>query len=494
MSFFDMLSFVTAIVYSDYNDIDASKLHIREGKELLSRLKDFSSALRSIQACVECSRYKITDALNPLVLHDGIKSLPDDILASIFEKVVDLTSQQTRNTLTLASVNRRFRHIALRLPGLWSTLSYLRRTRLKLFLERSAEVGLTVFLGSATPQWYMKEILPHSYRWRNVIICDPKISTNSVLKLTDDEQEIVCPNVQTISVDLLHNRHSSISLGSSFIFPALQHLKISNIMPSLSQDVSASLMSFELQFKASERVSQDLIATFPLLRQLSFMRNLRELSLSFKSIELDIEPDSPDCYLPHLRRFNIELSGETDDDCLMSFLDKLIMTNVQNVFVKLTVEEETHSWISTIFHPTHRLLENLEPRFPSLEDVVIIVEPLYRNRNKLFLFMDNLLGFPHMKTLYIHAPDIYMYFLDPRKMDTRTLRLRTLTIKGCKFGVHKFLDQLLMHVNPDGTQFCRNLEKLEIIGCPEISKNYLLDHLPVEKIGWSPAVDGNYEP
>lgn len=94
-----MLSVVTKPRFSDYDDIDLSRLRIREGKDILSRLKEFASTLRSIQACVEYSVYKITDALSPLILHDGIQSLPDEILASILEEAVDPKRMQTASTL-----------------------------------------------------------------------------------------------------------------------------------------------------------------------------------------------------------------------------------------------------------------------------------------------------------------------------------------------------------------------------------------------------------
>lgn len=487
-----MLSVVTKPRFSEYDDIDLSRLRIREGKDILSQLKEFGSTLRSIQACVEYSIYKITDALSPLILHDGIQSLPDEILASILEEAVDPKRMQTVSTLALASVNRRFRDVVLRLPGLWSSLPYTRKTKFKLFLERSSDVGITVFLGSGMTQWYRREVLPFSQRWTNVIMRDTMGLGEDLLLLTGDKEKIFCPNLRAMIIDVPFDRYFSakLDLGSTFIFPALRHLRLSNTTCILPQDVAANLSSFELRYKAPPPGA--MVDASRLLNRLSFMHNLQDLSLSFGSIELNtvagIE-SSPDCQFPHLIRFNIELSGDTDDNRLKLFLNKLIMTNVRSVCVKATVEVEMQFWITAIFYPGHTWRFSTKHRFPSLEHAVIIVESLHLNRSKDLVSMDDLLEFPHMKTLHIHAPDICSP--NPRILATRTLRLRNLTIKGCRSGVHTFLDLLLVHVNPDGTQLCHSLDKLEIIGCPEISRNYLLDHLPVEKIGWSPAVDMN---
>lgn len=446
---------------------------------------------------MEYSIYKITDALRPLILHDGIQSLPDEILASIFEEAVDPKRMQTGSTLALASVNRRFRDVALRLPGLWSSLPYTRKTKFKLFLERSSDVGITVFLGSGMTQWYRREVLPFSQRWTNVIMRDTMGFGEDLLLLKEDKEKIFCPNLQAMIIDVPFDRYSlaKLDLGSTFIFPALRHLRLSNTTCILPQDVAANLSSFELRYKAPPPGAIVSVDASRLLNRLSFMHNLQELSLSFGSIELNtvagIE-SSPDCQFPHLIRFNIELSGDTDDNRLTLFLNKLIMTNVRSVCVKATVEVEMQFWITAIFYPGHTWHLSTKHRFPSLEHAVVIVEYLHLNRSKDLVSMDDLLEFPLMKTLHIHAPDICSP--NPRILATRTLRLQNLTIKGCRSGVHKSLDLLLVHVNPDGTQLCHILDKLEIIGCPEISRNYLLDHLPVEKIGWSPAVDMSLNP
>lgn len=101
--------------------------------------------------------------------------------------------------------------------------------------------------------------------------------------------------------------------------------------------------------------------------------------------------------------------------------------------------------------------------------------------------MEYLLGHLALRKLYVSAPEILL--TDPEIFKDYKLSLRDVDIIGCNFGVRKFLGLLLTHIYPDSTRSCSSIKKLRVLGCPEVTMNYLLDFLPKEKIDWSPIVD-----
>lgn len=131
--------------------------------------------------------------MRPYVLHIGIKSLPNEVLALIFEQVYELgkTDIDTENPRSSPNVHKtdfvdwrvpvrlshvdpshRFRSVAMKCPGLWTSISYChRRDMVKTFLQRSGRrAGLTIILDVQTPKHMLKDISAISRQWKSVII------------------------------------------------------------------------------------------------------------------------------------------------------------------------------------------------------------------------------------------------------------------------------------------------------------------------------------
>lgn len=451
---------------------------LHSGKAALHSLKELKKALQPLLNYANYSIYKVQDALRPLVLHNGMNIVPDEILAVIFEKAFESAPWSTRY---LASVNRRFRDVALSLPKLWSVLPRFQGMEaFNLYLARSRDAGLIVDLGDVLT-WYWEETMERTQRWESVTITR---KDNKGVNL----QSLSCPRTKTISVELLRLAGTPRRFEEFRIewkLPALRHLTFRNATPALHPSALANLTSLELRLESHTTLCPFLNAS--LLRQLNLMDSLQVLSLTLRRTKFGEENPSLLCDLSSLIDFNIELSDEADTRDLRAFLDKINMKSVRRVSTKmgdeiLAIGSYSSESLSSIFYTSsHRL------RFPNMEAASLIVGPRRKDGEHGNLTMDYLLGHSALRNLYIRSPDFL--FLEPQIFKDHKLSLRDVTIVGCNSGVRELLDYLLPHVNPDGTRLCNSIEKLRILGCVEVTMNYLLDFLLEDKIEWSPVVD-----
>lgn len=406
--------------------------------------------------------------------------VPDDILAMIFEKAFESAPWSTRY---LASVNHHFRNVALSLPKLWSVIpAFQGKEAFNLYLARSRDAGLTVDLGNVL-SWYGKEMMRRTQRWESVKITH---KDNEGVNL----QSLSCPRTKTISVELLHgagNPRRFEEFSIEWKLPALRHLTFRNATPALLPSVLANLTSLELRLESHTTLCP--FSNSTLLRQLNFMDSLQVLSLTLHCTKFGEESPSLLCDLSSLIDFNIDLSDEVDTHGLRTFLDKINMKSVRRLSAKmgdeiLALGSYPRESLSTIFYTSsHRL------RFPNMEAATLVVGPKRKEGENGNLTMDYLLGHSALRNFYIRSPDFL--FLEPQMFKDHKLSLRVVTIIGCNSGVRKLLDHLLTHVNPDGAKLCNSIEKLRVLGCAEVTMNYLLEFLSEEKIEWSPVVD-NY--
>lgn len=465
-------------------DVD-NQLHT--GKTALRRLKGLSKALQSLLNHSEYSIYKIQKALRPLVLHEGLTMISDDVLAMIFEKDFETNPGYTPR---LACVNRRFRDVALSLPKLWSALPLGRgKEKLDVYLNRSKDVGLTVRVGlGMTSMWDEQEVQRHAQRWERVII---EISNEEDKAV--DLQSLSFPRLQSLSVQFLPSHAEYwggfINFDINWKLPALRHLTFWSATPIIPPSVAANLITLDLRLNSPTELRR--YDNAELLRQLSAMHNLQALSLSLHNAHNSEETPSVQCDLPSLRDLSIEISGETKIIDIRKLLHNINLVSVRKIKIGDEPEKRSSFYqyqsLSSLFttsSPHHRLT------FPNMEHITVIISPKRNFRIKnMTLTLDDLLGHSAMRNLHINAPRLQ--FKTPEEFENRELNIRVVSIEGCSFGARKFLDHLLAHVNPDGTRLCSSIEKLRVSGCPEVTMNYLLDFLPEEKIEWSPVVDSH---
>lgn len=465
-------------------DVD-NQLHT--GKAFLRRLKGLNKALRSLLNHSEYSIYKIQKALRPLVLHEGLNMIPNDVLAMIFEKDFESNPGYTPR---LACVNRRFRDVALSLPKLWSALPLGRgKEKLDVYLTRSKDVGLTVRVGlGMTSIWDVQEVQQHAQRWECVYV---EISNEDDKAVAP--KSLSFPRLQSLTVQFIPSRTEYwggfIEFNIDWKLPALRHLTFRSATPIIPPSVAANLITLDLRLNSPTELRR--YDNAELLRQLSAMHNLQALSLSLHNAHNHSEETpSVQCDLRSLRDLSIEISGEAKILDIRRLLHHMNLVSVRKLSIKIDDEPERRSSfyqyqsLSSLFTTSspHHLLT-----FPNTEHITVIISPKrnfgIRNRT---LTLDDLLGHSAMRNLHINAPNLQ--FKTPEEFENRELNIRVVSIEGCSFGARKFLDHLLAHVNPDGMRLCSSIEKLRVLGCPEVTMNYLLDFLPEEKIDWSPVV------
>lgn len=480
---------------SNYRNPDAVQNNVEQGKAALHRLKGLSKALNSLQNHAEFEISRIEEAFSSfkLFLHDGINSAPDDVLAMIFEAAVtaSISGQQagdslfSQTALSVAAVNRRFRSLALQQPVLWSIVLYKHPLLTNLFLRRSGDIALTVFFGPSVPIWYTEAMKLLSHRWGQVIAR----TANGEFHLPENREEeeiLVYPRLHTVQLE--HSRNNPSTVYLTWTVPSLRRLSVQNVIPILPTDTLASLTSFSIT------TAGDVITGRVLLRHLRSMRNVRDLSLSFGSMEgkFGIVP-SPRCTLGSVKWLRIELRHDIhykdSYEDFDNFLDRIAITNVQRFEVDAVYDNKSvmKIWSKALFWSAAGDYTRSSSRLPSVEHMMIDIRPKNALTKELALPADDLFQYSKMKHLYIRAPGLR--FIYPRLKKNCELQIRTVTIKSCKQGVCRFLHVLLSHINPNGTKVCDIIEKLTVIGCTEVTMNFLMKFLPEEKIEWSPVVD-----
>lgn len=476
---------------SNYHNSDTVHANVEQGKTALYHLKGLSKALQSLQSHAKLEIDRIEKAFGSLFLHDGINSAPDDVLAMIFENAITSTivgkpAGEGRTVLSIVSVNRRFRSLALQQPVLWSILPYKHTLHLfNLFLERSGDVALTVYFGPSVPRWYTEAVMLLGYRWGHIVAHSPDY-------LPQNGGEIdVYPRLHTVQLEQSSEAPSTV--GGSWTVPSLRRLSVQNIIPALFSNTIASLTSFTI----TSEVTIDMGKT--LLQNLGAMQNLEELSLSFGSVGAEFVFDSSTpsrCNLASLRRLRLVLNcgirQKDSYETFHGFLDRIATPTVQKFEIIAVYRNRPvlQTWTRALFRSaTTGDYTRSSSRFPSLEHMSIDIMRKGKSNKTFKLPVDDLFQYPEMKHLYISTHSLKLELTSPQLQRGCNVRIRTMTIETCKWGVCSFLQVLLSHINPDGSKFCDIIEKLVVIDCPEVTMNFLLEYLPGTKIELSYVED-----
>lgn len=377
---------------------------------------------------------------------------------------------------TLTSVNHKFRNAALGSHRLWSTLSYGNgKKAFKFFLKRSGDAPLRIDLGINPPKWYMDEVLALGNRWGKVVIHQNMLGFMSQVREYGKREcaHQSYPRLQVLEILLSKGLHRE-DFDFTWHIPAIKSLICMNVIPTLSDESFASLTTLELTMDDGYVLDE-------ILPQLHLMQNLQFLSLVLGDVDTSWDLDDySDCDLKSLQSLHLAWS-HVSVEYLTEFLDKISMENVKKVELNFL-----ESFGDEIGPEIFRVFDSWdEPyiRFPSLEDITIVAVHL-ENLDGLTLKAGEaslLFAYPKMKNLHIQLP-----FIEPPDFQLFQLDIKTISIEGCLMGAHEFLECLLSHVNPDGSRLCSGLTKLRVWGCAEVSRNFLMDYLPEEKIDFLP--------
>ncbi|TDL22464.1 hypothetical protein BD410DRAFT_263447 [Rickenella mellea] len=203
----------------------------------------------------------------PLILEDGIKALPDEILAQIFEAGYDVSLGWTF-TRAVSQVSHHFRQVSLCTPLLWTRLSsHYFPDQVACFLSRSGHKGLEIstlhYDSNKKLRRFLQNLQPHSDRWTTLRHFDKKAE--------DTMRYIGCKDLPCMKS--LHH-HCNIYCPPSEL-PSLFY-GISRVL-SPRPIIHSRLTSFE--FVADFR-RDHFVDLSPLGNALNNMRNLKHLSVT----------------------------------------------------------------------------------------------------------------------------------------------------------------------------------------------------------------------
>ncbi|KAH8111846.1 hypothetical protein DFH11DRAFT_552153 [Phellopilus nigrolimitatus] len=286
------------------DQVDVTKLSLHDADSLGSALNSTKFVFRQLEATKNalfllahsCEQRLSTLKLEmqPYFLHSGILSLPDDVLALIFESSL-LDGDEYENMHPWAEhcisyVCRRFRSISLGLPKLWSHVtSYMSKKWVDIRLLRSKTVGLAVDIHDNrynqygnTISRFGQQVVPHAHRWQSFRLLGGDLSTpyhSLNQQLTQHFANLKLPALTYFHIELDMREEDSdfddLEFYRTWEMPKLRHSNISHGIPTDAMYGSQTITSFAFTF-ARGTLNFDFKKLMDLLSSLD---NLTDLSL-----------------------------------------------------------------------------------------------------------------------------------------------------------------------------------------------------------------------
>ncbi|TDL15721.1 hypothetical protein BD410DRAFT_86793 [Rickenella mellea] len=135
------------------------------------------AALKCITAHLKRQIRYLETRSAPLVLEHGIKTMPDEVLAHVFEAGHQI-SEHSQFALRVSHVSRRFRQVSFQTPLLWTRLSSRHpNNQIQAFTPRPGllDLEVTLFHGSINTKGELRSRLQlmalHSHRWSRLSLC-----------------------------------------------------------------------------------------------------------------------------------------------------------------------------------------------------------------------------------------------------------------------------------------------------------------------------------
>ncbi|TDL21664.1 hypothetical protein BD410DRAFT_286640 [Rickenella mellea] len=156
----------------------------------LRYLKTSRDALRVMLDTVEAGINARQESCATVALQRGIHSIPDEVLAHIFEVGHEICDDQETGdsddfSVAVSQVNQRFRRTALMTPRIWRNLgNWMSTSQLQTYIDRSkaAELILTVIIQQhISLEVFFAITLPHHTRWSAFTYDASEEKHNSIL-------------------------------------------------------------------------------------------------------------------------------------------------------------------------------------------------------------------------------------------------------------------------------------------------------------------------
>lgn len=269
------------------------------GDELVlfsEKMKDMKSAFHTLYEATNKELEVLQHHMRviPGTLARGIASLPDELLARVFELTRDLQSmgRRTISGRKLSHTCRRFRNIALKLPWLWRDVAFFQpQNEFEMCLSRSTAPCLSIKvdredLANASLEDptrvpfldRLKAVLAHSIRWTEFTYENGSATeTPEVLQqMREACFGLNLPYLHTLSVSYYMGRklsgHHVPEFYASWNMPQLRHFEVYGFVPAPLPIVSLSScdISFDIHSDADMHCFMAFLASVPSIKHLSF--------------------------------------------------------------------------------------------------------------------------------------------------------------------------------------------------------------------------------
>ncbi|TDL29129.1 hypothetical protein BD410DRAFT_779445 [Rickenella mellea] len=252
----------------------------------------------------------------PLVLHDGIRNIPPEILAHIF-RIAHLGggNQPHRITETLSLVCRRFRDSCLRTPEMWSSLRHdlsLDKTRLHLLRSKDNTINIIIHdshleeptrLNAAK---FLELVLPHTTRWGSLDINTEDSRLNWFLSNLPIVHLPRLARIRHVETDEMY-QYDSQFFYSKWNMPSLRSLDGINVMPGRifnGSNITECKLSWVPSWDTLRRQPRRIFLMNDLTSSLDSLQSLQILDLDFQQTDVAGAP-APVAFLSNLKSLTL---------------------------------------------------------------------------------------------------------------------------------------------------------------------------------------------
>ncbi|TDL19265.1 hypothetical protein BD410DRAFT_876856 [Rickenella mellea] len=361
---------------------DAFSEDVRYGQDSSGNPNSYSEPLLSLRQSLEDSKLCL-EALKevkcrlgkkirhlqrraiPLVLEDGIKRLPNELLAHIFEAGFQMT-EDSEFSVRVSHVSRRFRDISLRTPRLWTRLSTdFGLAQIHAFLCRSTYFDIHVEIAGSprsVVESFVRMLAPHSGRWSRLTHRGDETESSWIFQ---DLDLFDFPRLRYIC----HYFWMDIS---ALNLPMLSHIAVENVCDPLDLPIPSQLTCVDLLLR-----DFDLHDIAELAQMLYQVTGLQDLSLDVVNCQLmegwivkDVDVvEIPDTHTCPIEFLSITIRGSTTRDFATALYDALGYLTSSRVDIFLPADHTVQSAHEFIFSLTPGL-------FPTSLGTVILHNPL----------------------------------------------------------------------------------------------------------------------
>ncbi|KLO15093.1 hypothetical protein SCHPADRAFT_927374 [Schizopora paradoxa] len=378
---------------SEDSDI-LTETKVQIAKRALKRLKSIKKALATATELLDKTFERVTEQSSDIIRIAGFSSLPDDVLARIFEMNhhaymdaaecggVNKERQFVCSSNILAQVCRRFRRIALHIPSLWEVVSNSHgKGWISTVKERCRSPSIFIAYDFPKAGKSIPELVEHTLpamRWKGLNIHlmkrkDGHDAINHISTISDGN----FPSLESLSLQLdweynkaqtndddvddmdfsINLSNSASSLLSDWCLPKLSRLRLKNLFPYTIDCPNVRTCHIELtQLFGTNRWDLEGFEGF-----LECMPLIESLSLSFLNAwsltRHDFAGTEPIKFL-HLKSLEISVQGNTSEKFLRSIMNMMDFTAISDLTVSLcpicpdeTMDsgKKVEEWLGVIF-------------------------------------------------------------------------------------------------------------------------------------------------